>query len=328
MTLPYQLGCNWSLLDYPPGNTNYQQWAQALGMKYFRCDAPWNYSKGSWPGLELTPGTRNATAAAQIAALGASFASYGIKLIVVVDGQLLASYSSGIPVTPAQFAATMGWLVGQCPGLIWELINEPDQYQYDATAITPAVYTSAIQQAYTAMKAADPTCTVLAGCIANLTYGGSGYNFWSGCYGAGIKGSYDVASFHNYPYVGSQPPATGQNGTGSMTGLVGTYAGLRSTNTDATPCWCTETGWQSQGTDSNGTLTQNLQAIYLQEWLIQLETLGIPVVCIYQMVDAGGYWGLIDGGLSKKQAYQAVLDITVGSTRFVTSSGARKRITA
>jgi hypothetical protein len=325
--LPFTLGINNSVLDYSYADTVYQR-AQSLGCKLFRFDVPWNYAKGSWAGLEITPGTR--ASCSPIQAVIAKINTYGMNAIIVVDGQIKATQPGTYPTTPTQFAATMAYLVTNCPGQIWELINEPDQYQwgntqgaYVTTAISAADYVSAYQLCYIAMKAADPTCTVNAFAVANVDNGGGGYNFVQAAYTAGLtQASYDRKSVHTYPYPTDTAPTTGN--IYLVTGLTA-FAAMCATNGDTKPLDITEFGWQSTG---DGTMTAPLQAAYVQTYLSQLATWGgASRVCIYQCADAGGYWGLTDGSYVPKQSYQAVIDLLPDSNRFALAGGSRKRVT-
>jgi hypothetical protein len=327
--LPFLLGTQNSVLDYTYPDTVYQV-AQAMGCSLFRFDLPWNYAKGNWPGLELTPGSF--ASLTSLTAVLAKCDTYRLKPIIVVDGLLAPTYPNAtypnIPVSPAQFATAMSYLVTNCPGRTWEIMNEPDLTGTQdnnpfTVSISPATYTAAVQVAYTAMKAADPTCTVNVFTVSSVDAGDTGRVFVAGCYSAGILGSYDRRSWHIYPYPTDNSPASGYSGTSLITALT-QMAAQATAASDSTPLDITEFGWQS----SDKTMTAALQAQYVQTFLEDLATWGgASRVCIYQCADAGGTWGMTSGTFVNKQAYQAVTDLLPDSNRFASSSGTRKRVT-
>lgn len=329
MPLTYKLGTQWGQLSYPVTVSTMIEQMRALKMTVFRVSATWNYAKGNFPGIEMTPGAYNSSAAASIASFVAELQAAGIEPLINMDisgeppggsqpGPLLASsWTSGPPCTPAQFATMMGWLVTQSglQGLRWELCNEPDYEGQDYI-----VYTDALQQAYTAMKQADPTCTVHLGPVANINSGGGGYTFLQHCYNAGIQGYYDVLSFHLYTYPGTQgPDAT--TGTGTLLSQLSALKSLRSSHNDTTPLWLTETGWTW-----NSPNTPALQAQWYSTWLQELEGQGIEAVIPYDLYDySGGDWGLAPSSGTPYQAYYEIMELQSGP-RFMVSTGSRLRL--
>jgi hypothetical protein len=270
-------------------------------------------------------------AAASIASLVTTAATYGIKLLFVVDGCLQTTWASGVsgnnyntgyPITPAQFGAAMGWLVAQpgCQGLDWEIpVNEPDEYGYVTTiSMSVANCVAALQAGYTAMKAADSSCTVHLFPVANVNSGGSGYTFLQGGYSAGMKGSYDVFDFHCYNYPGNGTYQNSQAGGNLITVVIPELVALRATNSDITPMVLSETGWQSTGTGQVPDMNTTLQAVYLYSFLLALSALGIlQAVYIYDLADAGGNWGMLTGANVPKPSFyqiQSLTTYTVGRT--------------
>jgi hypothetical protein len=253
-------------------------------------------------------------------------ASYGINLLFVVDGCLSPTwtnaatnpqYNGGYPSTVAQFAAAMAWLVSQCPGLHWEIMNEPDLYQYGSGLqldMTPPQYTLGLKAAYPAMKAADPTCTVHMGPVANISTGSDGYNFLQSCYTDGIVGFFDVLSFHCYAWPGNVTWQLTENGDPLNVQVATDIPALRAAHSDTSPMWLTETGWESIDTsDGAPNMTPALQETYLISWLEELLTLPPIVVMIYQLGDAGGYWGMVDASNVKKPVFAAVQSLFASS---------------
>lgn len=327
MSLTYQLGTQWGQLFYPVSTATIISQMQQLGMSVFRVSATWNYTKGDFTGIEMTPGSYDSTSAASLASLVSTLQGAGITVLVNVDiageppgssqpGPLLAStWTSGAACTPAQFAAAMGWLVAQSglQGLRWELCNEPDYEGQNAT-----LYIEAVQQAYAAMKAADPTCIVHLGPVANVNQGGSGYDFLTSCYSGGIQGYYDVMSFHLYTYPGNQgPDAT--TGTGTLLSQLSALKSLRASNNDTTPLWLTETGWTWDSGNAE-------QAQWLSTWLQELEGQGVEAVIQYDLYDySGGDWGLASSSYVPYQSFYEIAELQSGP-RFVVSGNSRLRL--
>lgn len=313
MPLSVAYGVNESLFRITANTASKLALIAGTGAKWVRADAPWG-PNGSWGGIESTPGTGSfqPAAAATINALKASCIALGMNLIVPVD-QGAGGGNIGA-LTPAQLAAAMAWIAGQCPGITWEILNEPD---FNGT--TGTTYAAICQAVYPAMKAADPTCTVVAGAIAvpQTT------TFITAAYAAGIKGFYDVMSIHTYdslagygtafPLGGSFDPAH------HLAFNVSTHQAVMAANTDAAPLWITECGWDSFTADA-GSVTLAQQAEFLARWLSETQTIGVPVVISYNLVDASPSpnWGLVDSSLNPKLAYFAVRDVV--SKRVLTGS--------
>ena len=81
-------------------------------MKWCRCEVPWNYSKGSAPAYESTPGTYNAAAITFVTSQIATMTTYGFKPLLLfgtnVNPGLSSTWTSGIPCTPAQYGTGAG----------------------------------------------------------------------------------------------------------------------------------------------------------------------------------------------------------------------------
>jgi hypothetical protein len=194
-----------------------------------------------------------------------------------------------------RFAKMAGWLVAKCPGLHWEILNEPDL----RGATSPTLYTALVKAAYEAMKEADSTCTVIAGAIAvpQVT------SFMTDCYAAGIRGSYDALSIHTYDQLPEYPP--NYDPSRHLTFNVQQQQKLMAANSDTAPLWITEFGWNTLPTDL-GAVTPEQQAEFTSRWLAELSSLDIPVAVQYSLIDGAQHWGLVDEHLKPKRSYYAV----------------------
>lgn len=95
-----------------------------------------------------------------------------------------------------EFGFSDGWGVR-----LWEIWNEQNLTGFWHNP-NPFIYTSYLQAAYTAAKAADPNCTVIMG---GLSLSGTAPGlFTNACYNAGMKGYIDYLCVHPFG-VGTDP---------------------------------------------------------------------------------------------------------------------------
>lgn len=315
----FQFGSTESVLRFPLLQTQSIAALAQLGAQWLRVDAPL-LALDSWPGVAPTTATSyNATAANDINALKVACNAAGLKLLVVVTATITTSSVNGVSFSPADFGSAMAWLAGQCPGITWELNNEPD-----LAGITAAVYTSTVTASYSAMKAADPTCTVVAGVISKVDSGG-GRPYWTACYTAGIKGNFDVASVHTYnrfsPYpVPFDPGLQAGGGTVALNANLVDYQAIMTTNSDASPLWITEFGWDTATPGSGGCCSLTEQGLFLVQWMIELAALSIPVVMSYSVADGASPpdYGLVDSSFNPKPSFAAVQSFIRQPVRMLT----------
>lgn len=125
----------------------------------------------------------------------------------------------GVAPDPAKFAAFASEAVTRFdtlyPGVVsaYEVWNEPNYYRSWFPAVDPIAYTEVLKAAYTAIKAADPDATVVAGVLgAVMSAGGftmDPVTFVQTMYANGAKGYFDALSYHPYSYdrpFGEQNP--------------------------------------------------------------------------------------------------------------------------
>ncbi len=314
----------------PATNTSAMQMLKLLGATYIRAAIPWNYSQGHWTSLYQSDAkTFDSVAFSAVASFAQEAKTYGLTPIFVIDGLIAPAgvypsnpqYDAGYPVTPQDFALACAQLAKDCPGVKWEIINEPNYYATSSTTtlLTPSVYVEALKAAYSAMKVADPTCVVHLGPVSDLTFGGSGYVWLSNIYALGIVGFFDVFSFHLYTWRGNR--TWGTSDEGPLNVQISAINSLRAKFLDATPSCLSETGWQSLTTNSGDTdpeMTPELQSQYLVSWLSELKTMypNPEVVLIYCLQDydaPGGDWGLVEiDGVTLKPSFSAVQSFLKG----------------
>jgi hypothetical protein len=161
--------------------------------------AQWARNFVSWNELEPARGQFNTQVLDALAASTAALRSHGIKPTFVVA--FAPAWATGStdphapPTDPADYAAFVAYLASY-PGIkgnvvAYEIWNEEDAPGWWTGAPDAAAYTRLLQAAYPAIKAADPTATVLVG---GLT--GNDYTFLEQIYAAGGGGSFDGVGVH------------------------------------------------------------------------------------------------------------------------------------
>jgi hypothetical protein len=75
----------------------------------------------------------------------------------------------------------------------WEVWNEPNIQPFWTPRPDPELYAALLKVAYREAKRADPDCVIVGGALA-----GPDTDFLRGLYAHGIKGHFDVLSYHNY----------------------------------------------------------------------------------------------------------------------------------
>ncbi|MBN1484467.1 MAG: hypothetical protein JXA37_07065 [Chloroflexia bacterium] len=195
------------------------------------------------------------------------------------------------PANPQDFANFAGQVVerydgdgkNDAPGspriAAWEVWNEPDQAAVWPPAPDPVAYTQMLCAAYTAIKAADPTATVLMGGLTDWdTVGLNG--FGDQVVANGGWNCFDVVSFH--PFMLSIAPDK-----------PGEYANMRyrakmvvdwiQSNGGGKQAWATEYGWStcSSGSDC---VSEDVQANYLVRGTAMIAAAGFAHTDYFQLL--------------------------------------------
>jgi hypothetical protein len=160
------------------------------------------------------------------------------------------------PRNPADYAAFVRMLAGRFAGRVagWEVWTEPDQARFWNPQPNPTAYARLLGAASRAIRAADPSATVIAGSI-----GFDDTAFARALYDHGIKGSFDVLSIH----PSTSPVAPDANDRPeSLTGTLDAFHNLlRREGDEDIPIWVTELGWAVTGRD---VVSGETRADYLQ----------------------------------------------------------------
>lgn len=255
------------------GNTSSQMPAvQALGTHWVRMFA-------TWPDLEPTPGTFSTF---WLAYYEETFRSLPAGTKVLLDVVNTPSWETGSsnehtpPASPQAYAAFVGALAQHFGTKVsaYEIWNEEDSSAWWAGGPNATAYTQLLKAAYPAIKAADPSATVVLG---GLT--GNDYEFLEGVYQAGGKGYFDAVGVHTDTACDKLSPyefLRGQNDrlvTDSFLAYREVHAVMLA-NGDEKPIWMTELSWRTTnatcpegawaGQTAEG-VSEEQQATYLQQ---------------------------------------------------------------
>jgi hypothetical protein len=125
------------------------------------------------------------------------------------------------PTNPADFASFAAAAVRHFAPMgvnVWEIWNEPNLAQFWSPRPDVAAYTRLLVGAHDAIKAVDPSATVLTGGLSPAVDAGDGstispISFVRGMYGAGAKDKFDAVGIHPYsfPFMPMDPTTTGWN---------------------------------------------------------------------------------------------------------------------
>ncbi|HVE68775.1 MAG TPA: cellulase family glycosylhydrolase [Solirubrobacteraceae bacterium] len=168
----------------------------------------------------------------------------------------------------AQFAATAVRHYAALGVHAYEVWNEPNLAPYWTPRANPAAYAEVLKAAYPAIKAADPSATVVSGGMAPAGTAGndlSPVDFLAGLYAAGAGRAFDAVGHHPYTW----PAYPGDPELWSpWYQMYGTRPNLRSVmaaNGDrAKRIWATEYGAPTNGVDGSR-VTEPEQAAMLRK---------------------------------------------------------------
>ncbi len=247
----------------------------------------------------------------------------GTKVLLdVVDTPSWESGSSdehAPPANPNDYAAFVASLAQRWAGKVsaFEIWNEEDSPSWWTGAPNPAAYAQLLKAAYPAIKAADPSATVVLG---GLT--GNDYGFLEGVYAAGGKGSFDAVGVHTDTACDKLSPYDFLRGAGNRL-IPDSFLAYREVhavmlaNGDDKPIWMTELSWRTtnapcaEGAWAGQTaagVSDEEQATYLrQAYHCMAENPYVQVALWFPLQDEGGITsGLIRANGSHKPSFAAM----------------------
>lgn len=202
------------------------------------------------------------------------------------------------PRTTAPYAQIVSYLARRYgSGLAaLEVWSEPDQSNEDYFAGPDKIarYAALLRAAYPAIKAADPSVTVLGGSLT-----GSNGKFLEALYAAGIKGYYDGLSVHYYNLTLASVRSIRQ---------------VQLANGDSKPIWLDEFGWSScwprhRIQQEQGCVTAATQALNLTNTFRSLARVSyIAAAVLYKLQDSRSEdFGVLSESGRRKPAFGALV---------------------
>ena len=245
---------------------------KALGTHWVRMFA-------TWPDLEPQ---RGVFASNWLAYYEQTFRSLPAGTKVILDVVDTPSWETGSsdehtpPANPNDYAAFVGALAQRFGSRVsaYEIWNEEDSPSWWTGAPNPAAYAQLLQATYPAIKAAEPSATVVLG---GLT--GNDYEFLEGVYAAGGKGSFDAVGVHTDTACNILSPYEFLRGEGNRM-IADSFLAYREVhavmlaNGDDKPIWMTELSWRTTSAtcaegawagQKAGGVTEEQQATYLRQ---------------------------------------------------------------
>ena len=291
--------------EYENRDTSFSRCA-AAGIGWLRCDVCWNYcatSSGTWSW-------------GQIDNVFASAESHGIRLLPILRGTNPVTGGEAYDDLDAwcefvrQF--TTRYQGRLCAVEIW---NEPDISTFWTGTATQ--FATLVQRSYAAIKAIDPSITVVLG---GVTAGGT--DFLSSLYSNGVKNYCDAVAYHPYvwPHAPDEEWRTGNIFSGytyhSFVRNINAVQSIMSSNGDGSkPLWLTEVGWPSGG---NNGVSEAQQAAYLTNAVSIAFANGVEKFFAYELKapetdasDPESFFGILHSDYSFKPAYLAYRDAIV-----------------
>jgi hypothetical protein len=291
------------------------QWANAYqlfkkqGIDWVRTEFMWNYVEPS-PGhytWDTSDGLVEAGHASQVNLLGLVdyWGNYANPFTVnhgpqVSFSTFLQDYDQYIQALVKRYmpggtlAQQMGW---KHYGITaWEIWNEPSTPQFWPSE-NPTEYAELVQSASAAIKAVDPSATILAYDYTQSTL-------------AAVSGpqSFTGVSIHYYPGPVSPSEAEFYGGVEGLRNFLG------KNNMGQDPIWMTESGW------SSNSITQTQQAEYLVRAEIQSLAGSLNKFFMFTWNYPGSGYGELNGQFLPKPVYPALAALSSQLTGY-TSAG-------
>lgn len=284
---------------------------QSLGVTNVRVLIPW-YDVNPNPGVYEWSKIDRVVAAAQARNMGvlATITHSPDWAVTPGDTPVISP-----PAREADFGDFTALVAQRYAGRIsaYEIWNEPNGATSFYPAPDPDRYTALLKDAYTKIKAVDPSVTVIAGVLGAVpTRPEQGTidspSFLEAMYGAGAKGYFDAISFH--PYQLSTPYSQGPSLVGSPINEVREMRALMVSQGDAAKLiWASEYGLPTS------VVSEEQQAAYIKDFLAGWSAQGYAgPMFVYTTRDASGEYesdlnfGVFREDWSAKPAAQVIKD--------------------
>jgi hypothetical protein len=304
-------------LGINPANPGQIADTKALGAGWVRVFA-------TWPDLEPQ---RGVFAPNWLASYEQLFRSLPVGTKVIIDVVDTPRWETGSadehapPANPNDYAAFIGALAHRWAGHVaaYEIWNEEDLPEWWSGGPDAGAYAQLLKSTYPAVKAADPSATVVLGGLA-----GNDYQFLEGVYKAGAKGFFDAVGVHTDTACNVLSPYRFLRGADDrmIPDSFLAYREVHATmlaNGDNSPIWMTEMSWRTtEATCSEGAfagqkpqgVSERAQATYLEQAYHCLEQAPYVKVGLWFPVQDEGavVSGLVRANGQRKPSFGAMHD--------------------
>jgi len=303
----------------------------AAGVRLLRNDI-------EWAAVEQTAGVYDFTTTG-FDALADAAAQNGMRMLFILDyGNTLYGPARAVvdDAGRAAFARFAAAAASRYAGrhFVWEIWNEPNLPEYWSAigaGPDPAQYALLVEAVVPAIRAADPTATILIGAVFDglpdfvpILGGIPGNDFLASLFATGVLDRVDGVSAHFYR---SEPPET-------VAADVGVIRDLMAAAGRTVPLWSGEWGYSTYDPTARPTginyllpVTLDGQASYVVRMFLTDYELGLAGSVYYQDRDPANpspgniedNWGLMLDDLSPKPSYEALSTLTrlLGGGRLV-----------
>ena len=198
----------------------------------------------SWRDMEPSRGTyRGLDALDAVVAAAAARTMQTIVVVTETPGWANGGNSAWVPpIHTADYAGFIGKLARRYAGRVaaWEVWNDPDQARSWLPKPNAAGYARLLRDASRAIRAADPSATVIAG---GVSFDQTAYV--QALYAHEANGTFDVLAVH--PAMSMLAPDAGDGSSSLTTTLDAFHSLLRQEGDEDTPIWVSDLGWAVSG---------------------------------------------------------------------------------
>ena len=170
----------------------------------------------------------------------------------------------------ADFAKKIATRYGAKGVHAYEVWNEPNYARFWPSGPSATDYADMLKVAYPAIKAGDPSSTVVTGGVSR-----NDFTFITALYAAGAKGYFDAVGVH--PYTNATDPlscwndSAGNKSIDAFCGIESVRNVMVANGDSAKTIWLTEFGWSTASGASNG-VSETTQASYLTKAFGKLDS--------------------------------------------------------
>ena len=288
-----------------------------------------------WSSAEPTPGAVQEDVLSRLGARAAALQAAGTQTDLVVVGAPQWASGSSDPLTPPADASAMARFMAKVAGHpamrghigAYEIWNEEDAPLWMRGAPSPDVYAGMLRAAYPAIKAADPSATVLVG---GLT--GNDYAYLDQLYANGAQGSFDGVAVHTDTACLTKGPSewardvpSGRISQFAFTGYREVYRSMVAAGDGDKGVWMTELGWNTSkkrcdvgrfAGQKDGGVSEDAQARFLTSAYVCLAADPfVKMAAWFNLQDTGAAdelndrYGLLHADGSSKPAADALLRV-------------------